>query len=109
MKRRSLFTSVPPFALAAAGAFGAGRLSTSAPTAPPPCGSGVDGGDAFQAPGPPQGQGPPEAPATPGPGTAPRLVAPLPTPTEAERAEAERAWQREWLDLVTRPAGKPDS
>jgi hypothetical protein len=127
MKRRSLFTSLPPVALGAAGAFGAGRFSNPGATEYSQCGSGgnggkgvdgvdggkgVDGGSVSQLPGPPERPERPDAqdpPAPPRPETAPRLVAPLPTPTEAERVEAERAWQQEWLDLVTRPAGKPAS
>jgi hypothetical protein len=94
MRRRSFLSSVPQVVLAAAGAFGAGRVSTSRPPDAPPCGAGGAGGGGSQ---PPE---PPEPPAPPGPEAAPGLVPPLPTPTEGERA-----WLQEWLDLVTRPSG----
>jgi hypothetical protein len=94
MNRRSFLVPVPPVVLAAAGAFGAGRLSRSTPRPPaaPPCGASPDGGRGAQPPDPS------EPPAAPLPGAAPRLVPPLPTPAAAERARLE-----EWLDLAARP------
>ena len=99
MRRRSFLVSVPPVVLAAAGAFGAGRVSTSGPPDAPPCGSGGAGGRGSQPP-PPDPTDPTDPPVPPGPGAAPGLVPPLPTPTESERA-----WLQEWLDLVARPSG----
>ena len=94
MNRRSFLVSVPPVVLAAAGAFGAGRLSMHRPPGAPPCAAGPDDGRGAQSPVPSQ------PPAAPGPGAPPRLVPPLPTPPAAERA-----WLEEWLDLVARPTG----
>ncbi len=89
---------MPQAVLAAAGAYVAGRLSTPGPADAPPCESGVDGGHG------PQPLGPPDPPATQVPEATPRLVPPLPTPTENERA-----WLEEWLDLVARPTGTANS
>lgn len=90
--------SVPPVVLAAAGAFGAGRLSRSThrPPAAPPCGATPDDGRGAQPPDPSEPPAAPEA----GAGAGPRLVPPLPTPAAAERARLE-----EWLDLAARPTG----
>jgi hypothetical protein len=101
MKRRVFLVSVPPFVLGAAGAFAAGRLSTSGLADVPSCGSDGDGAPQALPPAPP---GPADQPATLLPGATPRLVAPLPTPTDSEQA-----WLQEWLDLVVRPAGKAES
>jgi hypothetical protein len=97
MKRRSVLSAAPQIALAAAGAFAAGRVSASRLAPAPPCGSGVAGGRDAR---PSEPAVPAVPPATEGPTAAPRLVPPLPTPTAAEQA-----WLQEWLDLVARPTG----